>query len=134
MSRSFILFILAQAICIGTAFCEEWIITKKGNFFFLKKGTRQYAIDFDQGRPTFVKEKKLNENYSVVIYKSGELGTKTLTVIERCLVFKNGTYQDNIPYRYYTKGQRDKPYGVTWKVEKDQLLVTDSEMNERWSF
>lgn len=118
---------------LNTAIAAEWKITKHKRFFFLEKGKEKYALDVDLGTPKFLEEKKLNDNFTVLIYKSGELGTQTVTVVERCLLFKKGKFVGNVPYRYYRKGTEEK-LGPEWKVSKDKIVINDQDENKSWSF
>ena len=127
--RYLFLFVLTLSSFAG----EAWEVKQANNFFTLEKDNISYPIVSDGGSPQFIKEKEFNKTFSALIYKSGEVGSQKIIIMERALLFKDGKYVEDVPYRNYEKGS-DENIDIEWKISEDSLEIIDNADNKKWKF
>ena len=127
-----ILFILLFLSSMAFA-ADGWVVKEENNFYTLENGEKTFPIVSDGGEPEFLEKKKFNKTFSALLYKSGEVGSQKIIVMERALLFKNGKYVEDVPYRNYEKGS-DKSFDIKWQFSDDSLEIIDEADNRKWKF
>jgi hypothetical protein len=120
-----IIFFSILTLYIQNIFALQWSIKKRKNIYILEnKNGEFYQVINSGGTPKFIKEKKLNKKFTIVIYYSGTAGTSTPVKINRAVLFKGKElkYSGDFPYKH--SGNSKQP---SWIIKPNSITITDSE-------
>ena len=118
-------------LCLFSCSTWAWEIKQKKGDYFLSNQAQDYAIFVDIGKPKFLNVKQLNADTKLVIHQAGEVGTSSLAVVKRCLVFKHNKYVDNVIYSVTKQG---KNIGTKWQISDKKVELYDLRTGRKWTF
>ena len=121
-----------RLICTESA-TQDWFVEYIKHDFYLNNGKGQYKIDFDVGTPRYLGTLHLNDNFTLVVYRSGDVGTSVIIRIERALLFNNGRYVANVPYSYIDLRDNES-LGPEWTITDNEIIIDDKELGKVLTF
>jgi hypothetical protein len=125
---AFLLF--SSTLCFAL---EPWLVVEREGKFFLSQQatgfTKIVEIESVGGIPQFLKEKKLNDDYTLLIYNAGEAGTSKIYKTHQAAIYNHHTHKNLgvYPYRYFQNNQElPALYQPVWKLEGNRLQIIDA--------
>lgn len=112
---------------VVSAESRKWLVVEKNESYFLlsKKNEKKYPIITEGGIPIFHQEKKLNEDYLLLVYQSGSVGTSQIITTYRALIVRNDLTASLGDYPYSYEGIDDDELMPSWEIKQDKLFITD---------
>ena len=129
------LIILLSFLLSFEAYSAEWkIITDDSGKSYLQNkniSQKKFEIKKAMGKSNFIRAKKINKEYQLLIYVSGVAGTSNIVQLTNAAIFNTKTKSiiGDYPYAYISLTENKKIAQPKWIIKKNEILIKDESID-----